>query len=235
MSLFKKHINKNNFKSVDNITSNPKFYLSENETNDTLCDAYIELDAPFKMIKISHIGYANPIQPDYDGISITSTEGNVYIRNNSKTMLNDNFLFSFGGTIKDVSRVVVYGWGQNSIFADISGTESMMPLSMDFDENIVSSNAILMEHKEYTETTNDAIVNMDRKPDLEIKNNIIKGLYTNGSSFIFNRKRYKGYYHYNKDEKTYKTGREPNPKEVPLRKIKRLRKELKRIRRRNGL
>ena len=235
MSLFKKYMNKNKFKSINKIASNPNFYLSENEANNTLCDAYIELDAPFKMIKISHTGYANPIQPDYDGISIASAEGNIYIRNSNKIMLNDNFLFSFGGTIKDISRVVVYGWGQNSMFANISKVDSMMPVPIEADENIVSSNAILMEHKEYTETTDDSIVNMDREPNLEIKNNVVKGLYTKGRSFMYQGKSYIGYYHYNKDEKTYKTGREPNPKEVPLRKIKRLRKELNRIRRRNGL
>ena len=53
MKFLKAYIGKTEkIKQIDNIVSKPVFYVSENEENETLTDAFIELDAPFKMITI---------------------------------------------------------------------------------------------------------------------------------------------------------------------------------------
>ena len=225
MKFLKAYIGKTEkIKQIDNIVSKPVFYVSENEENETLTDAFIELDAPFKMITIFHQGYSNPLQSEYPGVSISALEGKTCITNISRVILTNDFLFTFGGEISSVTKVVVYGWGQNSIFAKITDADKMFPKNIDLDDNIISDDAIIMENKEYSETSSDHISNMDRNPNVEVSNNIVKGLYTNGNSFTFNRKRYKGYYHYNKDKKLYMTGATLTHKSVPLKKIRKFRR-----------
>ncbi len=226
MSFLKKHIKtKNVFKDIGKITTTPNFYISESEENDALCNAFIELDAPFKMIKISHTGDCKPLETNYNGMSISSSTGKTYIINYNKVILEKDFLFSFSGIMEDVSSVKVFGWGTNSIYAKILNDKKMMPRNIEFDDNIVSDNSV--EIKEGRNINKS--INMYKFYKGDIGNNIIKGLHTDGDYFEYQGKLYKGFYHYNKATKKYMTGKSESKDSGVLNKVKPLRKEIKRI------
>ena len=67
---------------IEKITNTPSFYYSKNENN--FHDIYIELNAPFKMIKLYHTNRLNIIQTGYDGISIHESNNFTHIINFNK-------------------------------------------------------------------------------------------------------------------------------------------------------
>ena len=168
MSILKDYINNTEkINKIEKITNTPSFYYSKNENN--FHDIYIELNAPFKMIKLYHTNRLNIIQTGYDGISIHESNNFTHIINFNKIKLKDNFLLSYGN-YSSFTRVVVYGWGQNSINATMS---EMIEKRIDNDNNIVSSDSIKIEELKLEDfrTIQSAIIN---------ENKTIKGLYTYG-------------------------------------------------------
>ena len=220
MSLLKKHIKKGGIKNIETITEKPSFYILENDTNETLCDAFIELNNPFKMIKIEHSGYSDPVQTDYNGMNIVASRGVIYVINMGRVTLDNNYLFSFGGIIEDIKFVKVYPWKSNAIHANITNSNKISKNNISSDDNIIDKDSIKIEDIDLPFTE---ITNMSRPVNIKTDNKVINGLYSNGAFYIKNKK-YTGYYHYYKDKKIYMTGEKPSNNSVLIKRINKLRR-----------
>ena len=103
---------------------------------------YLDVNAPFKMVSITHRGYVRSIlMPKYDGLNITYSKNSIIVTNPNKVTLKNNILLVFVGIKTNLENVKVYGWGQPFILAD-KIIPSISKQSVNRDDNLVDKSDI---------------------------------------------------------------------------------------------
>ena len=165
-----KHINKikNAFNNIEKVNSSPQFYIAKTSDKGFIVDAFIDLNAPFKMIKITHVGYLNVLEAQYNGFSISSSSGKTYIMNYNKILLDNNYLLSFKGRAESIRMVEVFGFGQGSTLANMSEYKNNIKESVSTNDDIVSSTGLIVSKKTEYNDSFDASLFVSKEDSIKV-------------------------------------------------------------------